>query len=387
MRPINTPDSTVTVEALLAWHSRFGVPPTWISDQGSHFKNEVVCEMSRRVRTQREFTPTFCPWINDLVERVNRDILQVVQTMILEYKIHYKDWVYLVPMVQSSFNHTMVPSLGNRAPAQLFIGLPCPTTLREFYVPEAQDLREVPASADIDMFLANLRSSIQDIHKQRLLNKKRERGENVVNFSEHDFVLRSIVDEKSGNKLLVTWVGPYRVVRADAHSFRIQHLITGAELLKFYAASNLNVTEEPLEHISSQGVILAVKKLKGHRWNSKINDYEVLAKWKGLESIEDSYEPPSSLARDIETLVKQYVATADQQLQEYWQQVTMGGEQQQQEHVASTPLLEKKTRSKKPNRSCQQQRQPAVNQDVPDHSPDNVQASNRGELAALCSRR
>ncbi|POM79288.1 Hypothetical protein PHPALM_3089 [Phytophthora palmivora] len=144
--------------------------------------------------------------------------------------------------------------------------------------------------------------------------------------------------------------------------------------LKFYADSNLNVTEEPLEHISSQGVILAVEKLKGHRWNSKINDYEVLVQWKGLESIEDSYEPLSSLARDIETLVKQYVATADQKLQEYWQRVTKGGEQQQQENAASTPLLKKKTRSKKRNRSCQQQRQPAVNQDVPDHSPDNVLA-------------
>ncbi|POM80529.1 LOW QUALITY PROTEIN: Hypothetical protein PHPALM_1626 [Phytophthora palmivora] len=92
LRPLkNTADSTVTVEALLAWHSRFGVPPTWISDQGSHFKNEVVSELSRRLRTQQEFTPAYCPWINGSVERVNRDILQVIRTMILEYKIHYKD--------------------------------------------------------------------------------------------------------------------------------------------------------------------------------------------------------------------------------------------------------------------------------------------------------
>ncbi|GMF58769.1 unnamed protein product [Phytophthora fragariaefolia] len=115
-------------------------------------------------------------------------------------------------MVQSSLNHTAVPSLGNRTPVELFTGLSCPTPLREFYLHNDQRLREVPASADIDAFLAKLRSSIQDMHKvvqdqrlkQKLLNKKRERGENVVNFSEGDFVLRSRVDEKSGNKLLVT---------------------------------------------------------------------------------------------------------------------------------------------------------------------------------------
>eukprot|EP00644_Phytophthora_capsici_P005410 jgi/Phyca11/97370/e_gw1.1.1668.1 len=131
----------------------------WISDQGSHFKNEVVSELSRRLRTQQEFTPAYCPWINGSVERVNRDILQVIRTMILD------------------LNHTAVPSLGNRAPVELFTGLPCPTPLREFYLPNQR-------------------------MKQRMLNKKRERGENIVNFTEGDYVLRSRVDEKRSTSCL-----------------------------------------------------------------------------------------------------------------------------------------------------------------------------------------
>eukprot|EP00644_Phytophthora_capsici_P011787 jgi/Phyca11/123307/e_gw1.50.435.1 len=154
-----------------------------MSDQGTHFKNEVVAEISRRLRTQQTFTPAYCPWINGSVERVNRDILQVIRAMIITYKISQKDWVYLVPMVQANLNHTAVPSLGNHSPLELFTGLQNPTPLLE------------------DQRL-----------KQRLLNKKRERGENLVNFSVGDFVLRSRVDEKHGNKLQVTWVGPYRVV-------------------------------------------------------------------------------------------------------------------------------------------------------------------------------
>ncbi|KAE8901206.1 hypothetical protein PF005_g14331 [Phytophthora fragariae] len=133
----DTADSSVTVEALLAWHARLGVPPTWISDQGTHFKNEVVAELSRRLRTQQEFTPAYCPWINGSIERVNRDILQVIRTTILEYKINQTDWPYLMLMLQTSLNHTAVPSLGNKAPVELFTGLPCPTPLREFYLPDA----------------------------------------------------------------------------------------------------------------------------------------------------------------------------------------------------------------------------------------------------------
>eukprot|EP00644_Phytophthora_capsici_P007387 jgi/Phyca11/112243/e_gw1.21.358.1 len=158
----DTADSRVAVEALLDWHSRFGLPPEWVSDCGTHFKNEIIAELARRLRTLQKFTPAYSPWINGSVERVNRDILQ--------------DWVYLVPIIQANLNHTAVPSLANRAPVELFTGLECPTPLRE------------------------------------LLNKKKERGENLVNFTEGDFVLRSRVDEKHKNKLQVTWVGPYRVV-------------------------------------------------------------------------------------------------------------------------------------------------------------------------------
>jgi hypothetical protein len=332
-------DSSITTEALLDWHSRFGIPPEWVSDNGTHFKNEVVAELSRRLRTKQSFTLAYCPWINGSVERVNRDVLQVIRAMILSYKISYKDWVYLVPMVQASLNHTALPSLGNHSPTELFTGLQTPTPLREFYLQETQELQTVPEVPEIEGYLAQLRESVQAMHcdvedqrlKQRLLNKKRERGENLVNFTVGDFVLRSRVDEKHGNKLQVTWVGPYRVVRADAHSFRVQHLVTGDELdvhasrLKMYADDSLEVTDELLEHISAQGIVLAVDKLKAHRWNSDIKDFEIAVGWKGLQSIEDSYEPLTDLAKEIRILVDTYVRESeDEKLHEHWDQLQSG---------------------------------------------------------------
>ncbi|GMF63865.1 unnamed protein product [Phytophthora fragariaefolia] len=198
---------------------------------------------------------------------------------------------------------------GQQALIELFTGLPCPTPLRAFYLPGSGKHQAIPANDKNDDFLSDLWSSIQAMHqvmedqrlKHRLLVKKRERGENMVNFTEGDYVIRSRENEKSGDKLLVSWVEPYRVVRTDVHSSRIEHLITGAKLNvhasrpKFYAESSLKVTEERIEHTSSQGIVLVVEKLK---------------------EIEDSYEPLSSLAHDVPALVNPYVAAADQELKE-----------------------------------------------------------------------
>ncbi|KAG6948918.1 hypothetical protein JG687_00015182, partial [Phytophthora cactorum] len=69
-----------------------------------------------------------------------------------------------------------------------------------------------------------------------------------------------------------------------------------------------------------------VEELNGHKWNSGINDYEILVGWKGLQAIEDSYESLSQLAKEIRVLVTKYVARTDaQSLREHWQ--TLRGDQ------------------------------------------------------------
>ncbi|OWZ03476.1 hypothetical protein PHMEG_00024784 [Phytophthora megakarya] len=261
---------------------------------------------------QLTITPAYSPWVNGPIVRINRDILQVIRAMTPEFRIGDKDWVYLVPLVQSSLNHTVVPLLGSHSPLELFTGLENSTPLSEFYLSDERRLQTVPASAE-------------------LLNKKRERGENVVNVTVGDYVLRSRVDEKHGNKLQVMWVGPYQVTRADANSFRVKHLVTGdeqdvhASRLKFYSDDSLDVTDERLEHVSSQGIVLAVGKLKDHKWNNDINDFEILIGWKGLQPIEDSFEPMSDLAKEIRVLVGNYVtSTDDQRLHERWQELQRG---------------------------------------------------------------
>ncbi|KAG3194919.1 hypothetical protein PC128_g8912 [Phytophthora cactorum] len=160
--------------------------------------------------------------------------------------------------------------------------------------------------------------AVEDVRlKQTLLNRKRERGDNMVNFNVGDYVLRSRVDEKVQIKLFVTWVGPYVVTAALPYSaFKLKHLVTSDELeghasrLKFFADKDLDVTEEPLEHVTTQGIVLRVRELRKRRWNEWNKSYELLVGWHGLEPIEDSWEPLTGMYKDVSTLVQNYVAAS-----------------------------------------------------------------------------
>lgn len=65
------------------------------------------------------FVPVYTPWVNGTVERLNRDILQVMRVLILEYQLDTKSWEYLLPLVQANLNQTPVASLGGKAPLEL----------------------------------------------------------------------------------------------------------------------------------------------------------------------------------------------------------------------------------------------------------------------------
>eukprot|EP00644_Phytophthora_capsici_P019272 jgi/Phyca11/132445/e_gw1.167.10.1 len=258
----DSPTSLVASRAILDWHKRFGLPETWISDNGSHFKNELLRELATLLKATHRFVPVYTPWINGTVERVNRDLLQVLR---------------------ANLNHTPARSLGGHAPIELFTGL--------------------PPSSPLD-------------RRRRLQEMAKQKGQ-LCNFEVGDFVLWSRIDKRlRGNKLLVRWVGPFLVLRALPHSFVVQHLLTGDEYdvhgsrLKFYHDSDLNVTAEIRQHVRNQGIVLDVRDVLQHRFNETTQEWELLVAWRGLQDEENSWEPFESMKRDVPSMVRQYVERA-----------------------------------------------------------------------------
>ncbi|OWZ12192.1 LOW QUALITY PROTEIN: hypothetical protein PHMEG_00014683 [Phytophthora megakarya] len=317
------PTSTVAVTAILDWYSRFGAPEVWVSDLGSRFKAKVIAELSRRLKGRQEFVLAYSPWKNGSIERVNRDILQVLEALALEFRVTLHDWPYLLPLAMSSINHSPVSSLANRAPIELFTGLPCPNTLDTVFFSDGKGRVATLNNPrpNTEKQLTALQESIVAMHKsveaERKKQDKRYRArhhyEQDINFSVGDYVLRSRVDEKlHANKLRIMWVGPYRVIASTDYYFTVKHLVNGITMnvhpshLKFYADDSLDVSEELLDHVASQGTLVAVKPIVEHRFNADMNAYEVKVKWLGLESIEDSWEALKTIGEDVPQLLLAY---------------------------------------------------------------------------------
>ncbi|POM68944.1 Hypothetical protein PHPALM_14828 [Phytophthora palmivora] len=298
--PADTPTSTVAATAILDWYKRFGLPKEWIADNWSHFKAQVMEELAERLQASQKFVPVYTPWVNGTVERVNRDLLQVLRVMLLELQLDTRNWHYLLPVIQANLNHSGVESLGGHAPVELFAGLPAASPLDSVVVPVI-DRKE----------------------RKRLANMVRASGR-TCNFVCGDFVLWSRVDKRlQGNKLLVRWVGPFRITDVLSHAFMVQYLLTGdvfevhGSRLKHYSDATLDVTEELRQHIGNQGIVLGVRAIVQHRYHELAAEWQLYVAWRGLEDSENSWEPFASIYADVPALVRAYVeAGGNTELQE-----------------------------------------------------------------------
>ncbi|GMF38278.1 unnamed protein product [Phytophthora fragariaefolia] len=324
--PCASPTAFVAAESLLEWYKRFGCPDLLMSDQGTHFRNHTIELLCSRLKIEPQFSPVYSPWLNGTVERLNKDILQVMRALLIEHGLDFHEWSYLLPVVQANLNHTPVRSLGGHAPIELFTGLPAPSALDSIVRPTSgrEEVLEINMDKSADL-LDKLRGSLHELHKEVLDLKERKRLQDMAahrgtpcNFDVGDFVLWSRVDQRlTGNKLLGQWVGPFQVIRTRPHSFVIKHLVTAREFevhgtrLKYYADKDFNITAEILEFTTQQGMLLGVKAIKEHRYNAALKRWELLVSWCGLQDVEDSWESLAAMLKDVPAKVTEYANDSD----------------------------------------------------------------------------
>lgn len=326
LRPVRTTTAAAAAEALLEWDSLFGLPEIWVSDTGSHFKNQLMNELAHIKGSHHQYTLAYCPWRNGSVERLNRDLLQVFRVMTLEFRIAQDQWPKIVVSVQANLNSTPLESLDNHTPMEVHTLHKPRTTLALLYVDNLNVKKLDSTIGTISDMLKNARDSLESMHKninslvatRRLRSKAHAEGRQDANFMVGDYVLWSKVDKQMPtNKLQVTWLGPFQIVKCNAYSHVIQHLLTKKQFeahesrLKFFRDSLLNITEEIKRHIANQDVLLDVNELCAHKFNSSRKNYEILLSWRGLEEVEDSWEPLTKLIEDVPILVMEYALTTN----------------------------------------------------------------------------
>ena len=105
----------------------------WCSDRGTHFKNEVIRLVNRMLYARHHFTTAYCPQSNGTVETVCKEVLRACRALLSEFRLQESEWPVVIPLIQSVLNHSVRPSLGDRAPITVFTGLPADNPLRTVF--------------------------------------------------------------------------------------------------------------------------------------------------------------------------------------------------------------------------------------------------------------
>ncbi|OQR83712.1 hypothetical protein ACHHYP_14375 [Achlya hypogyna] len=289
----------VVVDSLMQWTARFGLPRTWVSDQGTHFKNYVLPSVTKQYNVDHKFVITYTPWRNGTVEWLNRDVLERE---------------YLLTLV----NQTPVTSLAGMCPLQAFRGHEPVTNLDAVLRNLDGELaRTVDSSQhEIVKTMADMHESLKAVQKKNSYLRKARLARDVATkthkeeFVAHvgDYVLWLHVDEKRYPKLLVRWFGLYQITDVGRYSCTIRYIITGNECqahtsrLKPFAESSYEITQEIREHVSEQGIELCIRDIRGVRYNRSDKLWEIECLWEGLEDQEASWEKFTSIARTLPQL-------------------------------------------------------------------------------------
>jgi Integrase core domain len=120
--PCRTADAAATVDALMRWLAVFDVVLVWISDRGSHFKNELVQRVQKELKAKHHFTTANCPWSNSTIESACKQVIRALYAVLSELKMYADEWPEVVNVVQSVLNNSLSTRLNKRTPMLVFTG-------------------------------------------------------------------------------------------------------------------------------------------------------------------------------------------------------------------------------------------------------------------------
>jgi hypothetical protein len=313
IKPCRGADAITVYDCLMEWFAAFGICYTWVSDQGSHFKNQIIASLQHALGSHHHFTTARCHWANGTVEVVNRSILRVFRALLSEWRMKSSEWVSCAPIVQLVLNNTRLESLAGEAPITCMTGLSPSSPLAPIITNSDADATTIEEIEQIKKVkLAQLIQSLDAMHKKVEKSAKKNRGRAKTrskaispNFDVGDFVLQATLEDSTRGKLQVVRKGPARILCVVSPWFyEVEDMITKhekevhASRLKFYHDGSLEITEDLIKQVAHSQEGYEVESFGLVRYNDNKN-YEMEIKWRGLSEKENSFEPVKNIMEDV----------------------------------------------------------------------------------------
>ena len=293
--PSHSADAAHVARSLMEWFSRHRLARVWISDTGSHFKNQVMELLAKEMGVNHHFVAPYSPWANGTIEVVNRDFLRLMRALLSGHRMHEESWVYLLDVVTTAINMTPSAHRGGYSPFELYTGR-SPSTVVDVVVNPLSGVREHPLdSTEVVKYLEDLRAHLADVHAaaeqhmkdRREANRRRRNAQGVDSstFDVGDFVL--VAQRGDANKLQARWLGPARVTRVmdDGFVYDLEfdtdppyhvtrHIAFVRPFKADLAGDSVPVRELLRHHLSSRRGVAAIldlrRKGRGRRWMALI---------------------------------------------------------------------------------------------------------------------
>lgn len=291
-------------EAFLAVVGRHGFPKSIRSDNGPQFAAKMTDQLLQLLQVDHQFTLPYRPQSNGLVERVNREVMRHLRTLMAVVKTS-EMWTTYLPLVQRIINTSHHRAIGT-SPARLVYGdgwninkgimdtrnTLSRTTTYEGYIQEVNENIQGLLEAATQM---------QDIHKRQWLDKS---PTSPVTFQVGTYVLWEY-PKRAPTKLLSRWRGPYIIVEqlSEGNRYNIQHLetmeITTAHITNLKPFEPGSLDDAGLRNLAALDLDEAViESIIDHTYVGRPNarrkhlkDFDFLVRWAGFGPEEDLWMP------------------------------------------------------------------------------------------------
>ena len=198
--------------------TRFGVPTTIHSDQGSQFESELFTEMCQLLQINKTKTTPYYPKSDGMVERFNKTLAPMLSSSVNE---HHTNWDILLPYVMMAYISAEHETTGC-TPNRLMLGREVTTPLDLIYEPPIAS-KSVPRNSRA----WELQDRIKEAHRivqehvegEILRQEKYHQQLRWEQFSKGDKVLVYFPIRKPGRRPKFTsdWRGPFSVLKKNSN--------------------------------------------------------------------------------------------------------------------------------------------------------------------------
>jgi Integrase zinc binding domain/Integrase core domain len=216
---------------------RHGCPSEILSDQGRHFKNNMIAQLTEKFQIRHQFATPYHPQTNGLVERFNRTLKEALAKLSNEHKNNWDQYIAPVLFAYRTAKHSST----KMTPFYLVYG-------REAKLP--MDNLEISGEANLITRVDNLvndlpsgrinaREQIAFIQqKQKELYDRKIGHVDKFRVGQKVLYYKAAQDNQHTGKLLPKWKGPYVVHHVGTNgSYRLKTL--DDKLLKSAVNGNL----------------------------------------------------------------------------------------------------------------------------------------------------